>query len=635
MRRQWRNDGGRLENDSYQAMNSGLSALLFFMCLHGTNAIAAAPYPPHASVVDVTKPPYLAIGDGVTDDTAALQSALNENVGRHCVLYFPSGTYLVSRTLKWPKKHAGRDNWGFTMLRGEAREKAVLRLKDGTFTDPAKPAALMWCGGFGSADWFHNYVEELTFDVGANNAGAVALQFYSNNTGAVRECRFMAAEGSGLIGLDLAHRDMNGPLLVSRCEVIGFARGITTALAVNSQTFENITLRHQRQIGFQNEGQQISIRNLVSENAVPALGTYGKLLLTDALLTSTGAGASSHPAIVNHNGGRIVLRDVKTAGYMRALADLQTPDFAAAYRITGEDKPGTLGPNIAEYSSHRAAMAFPSPVTSLRLPIKETPLPVEETIEKWAVADAFGADPEGVKDSTEAIQRAMDSGASTVFLPGHYLTSATLIVRGKVRRILGLGGHINYGKRDLINFRIEDGAEPVVWLEHFAHLGGGIEIDTKRTVVLRSMETHTLQGTPRSDGSELFIEDMVGNNFRFRKQRVWARQLNIENEGTHLTNDSGDLWVLGYKTERGGTLIHTLGGGRTEILGGTSYTTTAGKLAPMFINHSSSMWTFFGEVCYNGDPFATIIEETRSGVTKTLTKDEAHTTPYTGYLFPP
>ena len=24
----------------------------------------------------------------------------------------------------------------------------------------------MWCGGFGSADWFHNYVQGLTFSVG-------------------------------------------------------------------------------------------------------------------------------------------------------------------------------------------------------------------------------------------------------------------------------------------------------------------------------------------------------------------------------------------------------------------------------------------------------------------------------------
>ena len=607
-----------------------MKALLLFLLIAALTVSASATqqaYPLHANVVDVTKPPFSAKGDGVSDDSEALQSALNENIGRHRVLYFPKGTYLVSRTLTWPDKVGERRNWGFTMLRGESRDGSVLRLKDGTFTDAKKPAAIMWCGGFGSADWFHNHVENLTFDVGANNAGAVALQFYSNNTGAVRDCRFVAAEGSGAVGLDLAHRDMNGPLLVSRCEVVGFARGITTSRSVNSQTFEHITLRGQREMGLHNEGQQISIRGLVSENAVPALGTYGSLLLTDAKLSG---GSVNAPAIVNYNDGRIFLRDVKTSGYSRALADMKTPDFAAAFRIKGEDKPGTLGPDIAEYSSHAVSTAFPSPKESLRLPVKETPQPAWESAAKWAVVDAFGADPSGKKDSVEAIQKAMDSGATTVFFPGHYTASRAIEVRGKVRRVIGISGWMNYGKREPVNFRIGDGAEPVVWLENFSGLHGGVEIDTKRTFVLRSVGTHAIKSTARSEGGEVFLEDVVGDGFRFRKQRVWARQLNIENEGTHLTNDGGDVWVLGYKTERGGTLAHTLGGGRTEILGGFSYTTTAGKLAPMFVNDDSSVWAFFGETCFNGDPFTTIIKETRAGVTKTLGKDEANTVPYSG-----
>jgi hypothetical protein len=274
-------------------------------------------------------------------------------------------------------------------------------------------------------------------------------------------------------------------------------------------------------------------------------------------------------------------------------------------------------------------MAFLSPAESLRLPVKETPLPEWEPPSKWAVVDTFGADASGKADSADAIQRAMDSGATTVFLPGHYTASRTIEVRGKVRRVIGISGWMNYGKREPVNFRIGDGDEPV-FIENFSGLHGGIEIDTKRPVVLRSVGTHTIKSTARSEGGEVYLEDVVGDDFRFRKQRVWARQLNIENQGTHLTNDGGDVWVLGYKTERGGTLVHTLGGGRTEILGGFSYTTTAGKLAPMFVNDESSVWVFFGEVCYNGDPFVKVIQETRGGVTKTLGKDEASAIPYSG-----
>ena len=145
------------------------AAVLLMVPTAAVAEVSTQVYPAHMHVVDVTKPPYLAAGDGVSDDTDALQQALNENVGRHRVLYFPKGTYLVSRTLTWPKKFGGRENWGFTMLRGQQRDTTVLRLKDGCFTDAAKPEAIMWCGGFGSADWFHNYVENLTFDVGTGN----------------------------------------------------------------------------------------------------------------------------------------------------------------------------------------------------------------------------------------------------------------------------------------------------------------------------------------------------------------------------------------------------------------------------------------------------------------------------------
>ncbi len=600
------------------------------------DATSSVAYPPSHAVVDITKSPYFAKGDGITDDTAAIQRALFDTMGAHKLLYFPNGTYLISKTLTWSKENsAGNDAWGKNFLQGQNVNKTIIRLMDGTFTDVDQPASLMWCGGFGSADWFHNYIQDITFDSGRDNAGAIGLQFYSNNSGAIRNCRFIAAEESGLIGLDLGHSDMNGPLLVRNCEVIGFQRGIVTAHAVNGQTLEHITLREQREFGFDNAGQSVTIRGLLSQNPVPAIRSYGSFCILDSQLTGT-ENASRWPAIVNYNGGLLFARDIKTTGYGRAIGDVTSPDWLAAARITGEDKPGSLGSDISEYSSQTPTMAFPSASTSMRLPIQEPPtVPIDDP-RTWANVDQFGADPTGTEDSSAAIQKAMDSGATTIFLPGSYALSKTVVVRGKVRRVVGVGGMIDYLAKVKPDFRIGDGDAPSVSFEHFSHIHGGIEVNTSRTIVFRSVSDCDLTFTKKADGGELFFEDFVTHNLRISKQRVWARQLNVENEGTHIRNDGGHLWILGYKTERGGTLLETRRGGISEVLGGFSYTTTAGKLAPMFVTDNASIYTFFREICFNNDPFEVLIQESRGqeseeAATKILKRGEAHTAPYSGH----
>ena len=569
-------------------------------------------FPNSAHVVDVTKAPYTAKGDGKTDDTAAIQQALDDVMGRHLILYFPNGTYLVSKTLRWNNQNSQKKTaYGFNWVQGQNAGTTVIRLKDDTFTDPKKPQAVMHCGGFGSADWFHNYVQTLTIDTGKGNAGAVALQFYSNNTGGVRDVAIRSGDGAGVIGLDLAARDMNGPLLVRNVAVTGFATGVRCDGSVNSQTFERLTLTGQTETAFLNRGQCVSARGLKVEGEATAVRADSFTVLLDCAFTGTG-GANGRAAVaVGKN--PFFARNLTTTGYKTAITSA-APGGGAA------------GPKVAEYVQGRGSSPSDAGNTSLGLTVADPPATTWDDPKTWAVAEDFGADPTGGKDSSAGIQKAIDSGATTVFVPGFSQVAKPIRVRGKVRRIIGSGGWVDYSGKTKPNFVVEDGDAKSVTIEHFADVNGGIEVDTTRAVVFRSLGVKKVTFKQPADA---FFEDVTTNALAVVKgQRAWARQLNIENEGTHLTNDGGDLWVLGYKTERGGTLLHTTAGGTSEVFGNFSYTTTAGKLAPMFRTERASVFAVFHEVCYSGDPFTVLAEEDQGGGPKRVKPADGGLSPY-------
>ena len=72
--------------------------LLLFILLTTPSPGENIVYPPESGIINV-KTAYKATGDGTTDDTTSLQKAIFENKGKLKTLYFPNGTYLVSRTL--------------------------------------------------------------------------------------------------------------------------------------------------------------------------------------------------------------------------------------------------------------------------------------------------------------------------------------------------------------------------------------------------------------------------------------------------------------------------------------------------------------------------------------------------------
>jgi hypothetical protein len=570
-------------------------------------------FPADAGVLNVKD--FGAKGDGVTDDTAAIQAALNAYPNGMRIIYLPNGTYLVSGTLTWPAGTPGSGNeYKNTILQGQSEQGVVIKLKDGAagFTNVASPKAVIFTGP-APAQRFGNSIRNLTVDTGMGNPGAIGIQFNASNQGSMRQVTIRSGDGQGVNGLDMNFTDEIGPLLVKGVTVNGFQYGIRTGFTVNSQTLENITLNNQSVYGFYNTGQVINIRGLTSNNAVTAIyNAGGRMTVIDSTLNGIG-NASSQPAIKGDFPLDLVVRNITTSGYQSAIQNAGTT---------------LAGPNIPEFVSGPILSQFPTPLQTLNLPIRETPdVPWDDpNTTPWANVISFGAIPNDGLDDTAAIQAAIDSGRTTVYFPvGVYNLQGTVFVRNNARRILGTEAYIDMPNSVNPGFKVVDGNSPVVVMERFQtgfNSTPTIENASSRTLVIRDA---VLSGNMTGPG-DVFIENVVSNpfaNWTFNGQNVWARQLNVENTGTHIINNGANLWILGLKTERGGTLIDTRAGGKTEVLGGLAYTTTATldgtQNDPLFISNESSISVTLGEINYGGGPnYTTYVREIRGGVTRNL-----------------
>lgn len=572
---------------------------------------AGAIFPADAGVIDITKAPYAAKGDGVTDNTAAIQKALDDYPSKNAIIYFPNGIYLVSDTLRWGK---GEKN---TVMWGQSRAGTIIKLRDKCpgYENPRKPKGVIWTGK-APAQRFSNEIHSLTVDTGTGNPGACGVQFIANNQGGMWDVSIVSGDGQGVNGLDMGYTDEQGPCLIKNVLVRGFDYGVRTATTVDGETLERVTVEHQNKAGFCNDGQPFTARGLKSLNDVPAFLALGGLnVLIDCDFKGTGA-AANQPAILLES--TLLARNIKTTGYKQALENK-----------TG-DKTGVDGKNIDFFVNKPATNLFGGAAKPLNLPIKETPVVPWDSLDKWAAPQKFGAKEGDGQDDSAAIQQAIDSGAGTIYLPrGNYNIGDTIVMRGNVRRIIGCRAWLDMTdalrKAGKPAFRLEDGTAPVVVVEGMStDFAGGahcfIENNTTRTLVLHRLAIN-YQGADAyrgKGGGEVFIEDVVGHNFRFKNEKLWARQFNVEGGGVHISNDGGTQWILGYKTEGGGTLHQTTNGGTTELLGGMAYSSGQNLTTPMFIVENSRATFSFCEIDFGGGHFHTILRETRGAQTREL-----------------
>ena len=509
-------------------------------------------YPPEAfyhagrsgRILDVTKPPFNAKGDGVTDDTKALIAALRfvrdnyeihqgdgysyctKRHNRNWVVYLPDGEYLVSDTVSqgWPalamnilkgwdhveffrvespeherelngghfiRGQSGKatvyaeNNWYLRVI-GQSRDKTIIRLKDNApdFGVGAEKAVLtFYLLQVGSNVNLGNFCENLTIDTGRSNPGAVGLKWNSSNWGGVRNLSIRSGDGAGRAGLLSEANNATG-YLRDLC-IKGFDTGIEIAAGRETMVvLEYATLSGQR---------ETAIRIGDARSGPGGDPLSARKLLVENAPVALRVGRAGQAIVLESEfraaSEQAVAMDVEPDGFLLAR-DVRIQGYRAAVRHRGKITAGAG--NIAEYATAPVVALDDEP--PLRLPVKDTPLILPETdIAQWANVDDFGAMGDGIADDTSAIQRAMDSGKPVIWFPrANYVINGTVDIPASVREITMLFGVIHRSKASGFDgpalFRVaEPSAEPL--LIHQSMSAGCVLVDhaADRPLVIEDM----------------------------------------------------------------------------------------------------------------------------------------------------
>ncbi|HEV7897030.1 MAG TPA: glycosyl hydrolase family 28-related protein [Planosporangium sp.] len=595
---------------------------------------------PSDAVVDV-KVAYQAKGDGSSDDTAALQKAITENPGR--TVYLPAGTYVINKTLE-ARDRSGRSQSGLRLV-GEERNSTVIKLTDRAagFGDHWNPRPVLRTGAAsvngvgrpGTSSGYGNQLENFSLDTGANR-GATGIDYTGSTIASIRR---LTITGQGATGLSIT-RGLPGPALISRLAVKGFDYGIRVAQGQYGLTLEHLSLSGQKIAGLDNAGNILAIRDLASDNSVPAIRSGergGFIALVDAKFTG---GTADFSAIQSN--GELMTRRVSTTGYRSALTQ-------SGRIINGND--------VAQYSSKTPVTPFPETQSlATDLPVRETPDFFAAQPTDWVSVATYGAKPDDGEDDTAAIQRALDSGKPVVYLPtGRYVISKTLRVKGAVRQLAGFGSTLTPGgtafgdaNAPAAVIQVEDGTarDVTVWGLSIARAPKGspptaglvgFAQRTARPLVLKDVDCCGDAKTSyqaQSGAGPLYLENVAASGWQFdQPQQVWARQFNhldrdsagSESRSPLLVNAGATVWVLGLETERGGPLMRTERGGRTEVLGGAVYesSSSADYVAFECLDGASMSLSFTTMGPGNGG-YRILARQRRGEVNKELPRQQAY-----------
>jgi|GEM_PF-4039449 len=605
--------------------NAVLSALMTACCFSHANADYV--FPADANILNVKAAPYNAIGDGVTDDTAAIKACIVDALNgpsRYAsppFVYFPTGTYRVTDVIE---ARVATTGWSLgwragCLLVGQSRTGTIIKLDNNAagFNTPATPKPIFRTGsekssGTATADGqgnegFRHFINNMTIDVGSGNSGAVGVDFLTSNRGAIEDVTIKSSDSGhlGHAGI-LMRRYAPGPGEIKNVTIDGFSYGVYMTGYDFSMTFEHLTLLNQLTYGILTDNSTLNIRDLQSTNTVPAInktGGNGNLTVIDSKFSG---GVSGNAAIAFKGG--LFARNTTSAGYGKIIDDQNSTNDditgGASSLLLGEYFPGATPKSL-----------FASPAESLNLPIEETPTYNDTNLTNWANVETYGATKyNSTDDDAPGIQAAIDSGKAIVYLPrGDYHVASAIIIRGAVKKIMGFQSSIN-AKTGLTGpvIKFAGGTQSTVVFEHIR--AGLIEHQCDKALSIRHCDL-SYQNSSTGTG-KVFFEDTIGHISVLFGQRLWSRQMNSEyTPGPIFQNNGGTAWILGYKTESSSddiTHLQTVNG-TTEVLGGYLWSQAAPTLnVPLVVNNNGKLSMSFRK---GNAPFNVGVRETRGATT--------------------
>ncbi|HKZ30774.1 MAG TPA: glycosyl hydrolase family 28-related protein [Vicinamibacteria bacterium] len=382
--------------------------------------------------VFVTRERFGAAGDGIADDTTALQKAIDavqETTGEG-VVFVPEGRYRLSATLHvWP----GIRVVGY----GTRRPAFVLGDRTPGYQDEAQPRYLVFFAGRRPRDaspppdanpgTFYSALSNVDLEIGAGNEGAVGVRARYAQHCFTSHVEFRI--GSGLAGIH------EGGNVAEDVRFVGGDYGIWTGTPSPGWQLTLVDARFvgQRKAAIRESAAGLTLIRPQFRDVPTAIeietGRPDDLFVKDARFENI-----SGPALVVS-----LEQSPRTQINMENVACRGVGTFAL-FRESGRRLAASGGSYVVKAFSHGLHYADlgaagetktvfdAAPVATLpaAVPSDLAPLPPGET---WVNALALGARGDGKTDDTAALQKAIDTHR-TLYLPtGKYVVSDTLTLR--------------------------------------------------------------------------------------------------------------------------------------------------------------------------------------------------------------